>query len=142
MEGANTMAKSEKQEKAPVDRRDFLKIAATGAAALVASAKPAEAEEAKPAGADTATPKAEVESMFTDRPGSDFMVDVLKSIGFEYVFSNPGSSFRSLQESIVNYGKNKDPEFITCCHEESSVAMGHGYYKVEGRPVAVLAHGT
>ena len=135
------MAKSEEQEKTPVDRRDFLKIAATGAAALVASAAPANAEEAKPESADTA-PKAEVESMSTNRPGSDFMVDVLKSIGFEYVFSNPGSSFRSLQESVVNYGKNKDPEFITCCHEESSAAMGHGYYKVEGRPAAIFAHGT
>ncbi len=138
------MDKSEKTKKSSVDRRDFLKLAATGAAALVASAKSAEAEEevvaARP---DTGAPKAsEAEVLTTDRPGSDFMVDVMKSLGFEYVFSNPGSSFRSLQESIVNYGKNKDPEFITCCHEESSVAMGHGYFKVEGRPVAVFAHGT
>ena len=34
------------------------------------------------------------------------------------------------------------PEFITCCHEESSVAMAHGYFKVEGKPMAVLCHGT
>ena len=27
-------------------------------------------------------------------------------------------------------------------HEESSVAMAHGYFKIEGKPLAVLAHGT
>jgi acetolactate synthase I/II/III large subunit len=136
------MKQSEKTKKSSVDRRDFLKFAATGAAALVASAKVAEAEEVTPR-TDNASPKAgEAEVLTTDRPGSDFMVDVLKSIGFEYVCSNPGSSFRSLQESIVNYGGNKNPEFLTCCHEESSVAMGHAYFKVEGRPLAVFAHGT
>jgi len=70
------------------------------------------------------------------------MVDGLKSLGFECVFSNPGSSFRALHESVVNYGGNKAPEFITCCHEESSVAMAHGYAKIEGKPACVFAHGT
>src|SRR5207248_4979778 len=55
---------------------------------------------------------------------------------------NPGSSFRAIHESVVNYGGNQKPEFITCCHEESSIAMAHGYYKIEGKPVAVFAHGT
>ncbi len=70
------------------------------------------------------------------------MVDVMKTLDFEYVAANPGSSFRGLHESLVNYGGNRAPEFITCCHEESSVAMAHGYFKVEGKPMAVLAHGT
>jgi thiamine pyrophosphate-dependent acetolactate synthase large subunit-like protein len=70
------------------------------------------------------------------------MVDVLKSLQFEYVASNPGSSFRGIHESIINYGHNGAPEFLTCCHEESAVAMAHGYAKVEGRPMAVLLHGT
>ena len=93
------------------------------------------------AAAETEAP-AVVEVLTADRTGSDFMVDVLKSLGFEYVCANPGSSFRGLHESIINYGGNKSPEFITCCHEESSVAMAHGYFKVEGKPMAVLAHGT
>src|SRR5215472_2089987 len=42
------------------------------------------------------------------------MVDVLKSFNIEYACSNPGSSLRALQESLVNYGGNKNPEFITC----------------------------
>jgi thiamine pyrophosphate-dependent acetolactate synthase large subunit-like protein len=58
------------------------------------------------------------------------------------VCSNPGSSFRGLHESIINYGGNRRPEFITCCHEESSVAMAHGYAKIEGKPLLVMAHGT
>jgi hypothetical protein len=70
------------------------------------------------------------------------MVDVLKSLGFEYIASNPGSSFRSLQESFVNYGGNKNPEWLTCCHEESSIAMAHGYAEVEGKPMLTLAHST
>src|SRR5258706_5044867 len=55
-------------------------------------------------------------------PGSDFMVDVLRSLDVDFVFSNPASSCRGIHESIVNYGGNKKPEFITCMHEESTVA--------------------
>ena len=76
------------------------------------------------------------------RPGSDFMVDVIKSLNLEYVAANPGSSFRSLHESVVNYGGNKAPELITCLHEESSVAIAHGYAKAAGKPMAVMAHGS
>src|SRR5262245_9818202 len=70
------------------------------------------------------------------------MVDVIKSLGIEYCAANPGSSFRGIQESMLNYGGNKNPEFLTCCHEESSVAMAHGYAKIEGKPMMVMAHGT
>ncbi len=69
------------------------------------------------------------------------MVDVIKSLPVEYIFSSPGSSFRSLHESVVNYGGNK-PEFITCTHEEIGVAMGNGYAKIEGKPALSMAHGT
>ena len=70
------------------------------------------------------------------------MVDVIKSLGIDYVAANPGSSFRGLQESFINYGKNTNPEWLTCCHEEVSVAMGHGYAKIEGKPLCMFAHGT
>ena len=91
--------------------------------------------------AETSTPP-EVEILTTDRTGSDFMVDVLKSIGLDYICANPGSSFRGIHESVINYGGNQQPELLTCCHEESSVAMGHGYAKVAGKPIGVFAHGT
>jgi len=70
------------------------------------------------------------------------MVDVIKTLGFEYVAANPGSAFRGIHESLINYGGNKMPELLTCCHEESSVAMAHGYFKIEGKPMAVFMYGT
>ena len=77
-----------------------------------------------------------------EHPGSDFMVDVIKSLKIDYLGSNPGSTFESLHESLINYGENKSPEFLTCCHEESAVAMAHGYAKIEGKPMMALVHGT
>jgi acetolactate synthase-1/2/3 large subunit len=139
-----------KAKKVAVDRRNFLKSAAAGAAALAAAPGTVAAQEAelRRAVPPPMSPEAETgapsntEVLTADRTGSDFMVDVIKSLGFEYVCANPGSSFRGLHESIINYGGNKSPEFITCCHEESAVGMAHGYAKVEGKPLAVLAHGT
>jgi acetolactate synthase I/II/III large subunit len=124
-------------------RRRFLKGATAGAAAFVASPAAAQSAQA-PIGRSTgAAPANErVDVYTTDRPGSDFMVDVLKSLGFEYVAANPGSSFRALHESLINYGGNTAPELLTCCHEESSVAMAHGYAKIAGKPMMVMAHGT
>jgi thiamine pyrophosphate-dependent acetolactate synthase large subunit-like protein len=139
--------------KPSVDRREFLKGAAvTGAAALVPAAAPLAAQgpaapaQAPPAPAGAARetdPAVNTEVLGPDeRAGGDFMVDVLKSLKFDYIASNPGSSFRGIHESIITYGGNVAPEFITCCHEESSVAMAHGYFKAEGKPMAVLCHGT
>src|SRR6266550_29355 len=136
-----------------VDRRDFLKSAAVTGAALVGGATATGAQTAPqtpavaaPASAPIAPregdPSLEADIVTTDRPGGDFMVDVLKSLNLEYVAANPGSSFRGIHESIINYGNNTAPEFITCCHEESSVAIAHAYSKVEGKPMAVLVHGT
>jgi acetolactate synthase-1/2/3 large subunit len=131
-----------------IDRREFMKRAATaGAAAVTAPAAMAEAQAgaAQPVipSPQTTAPATPVVEVLTEGPsGSDFMVDVIKSLGVPYVCANPGSSFRGLQESIINYSGNASPEFITCCHEESSVAMAHGYAKIEGKPLVVLAHGT
>jgi len=140
-----------KPKKLAVDRRNFLKSAAAGAAALAAAPGTVAAQQQvelvrtvpppMSPEAETGTPS-NAEVLTADRTGSDFMVDVIKSLGFEYVCANPGSSFRGIHESIINYGGNKSPEFITCCHEESAVGMAHGYAKVEGKPLAVLAHGT
>jgi acetolactate synthase-1/2/3 large subunit len=121
--------------KSKFDRRGFLKGAAAGAAGLVAQSPAALAQQSNAAsGAANAGEK--------DRPGADFMVDVIKSLGIEYCAANPGSSFRGLHESMITYGGNSAPELLTCLHEESSVAMAHGYAKIEGKPMLVMAHGT
>ena len=134
-----------------VDRRNFLKTAAAGSmATLVANTGAVTAQTPPPPRtrapmmskeAETENPRT-AEVLTTDRPGSDFMVDVIKSLGIEYICANPGSSFRGLQESVVNYGGNKSPEFVTCCHEESAVGMAQGYAKIEGKPLGVFAHST
>ena len=92
------------------------------------------------AAAETGTPQATVQTGGT--PNSDFMVDVIKSLDIDYVPCNPAQSFRGLHESLINYGGNKKPEFLTCTHEESSVALAHGYFKIAAKPLLVLCHGT
>jgi acetolactate synthase-1/2/3 large subunit len=135
-----------------VDRRKFLRGAA--AAALTAPALPA-ATQPPPSGpgataqlspsqaaqalaAETAPLVADGDSLTVENPGSDFMVDVLKTLGFEYVVANPASSFRGLHESFINYGGNTAPEWLTCTHEQAAVNIANGYYAVAGKPMAVV----
>jgi acetolactate synthase I/II/III large subunit len=131
-------------------RRNFLTGATlAGAAALTppiaARAAPAAARlPAKPVApnliAETLPPSSDPATQTSS--GGDFMVDVLKSLDFEYIAINPASSFRGLQEAIINYGGNTTPELLTCNHEEIAASMAQGYAKIEGRPMGVLAHGT
>ena len=150
---------SRKDPRPAVSRRKFLAgVAVAGAATTVtppiaqgatSTTAPADVPPRRPsalpptmqvAAAETGTPK---ELARTNRPdGSDFMVDVIKTLDIEYLPSNPASSFRGLHESLINYGGNKKPEFLTCTHEECAVAMGHGYFKVAGKPMMTLCHGT
>src|ERR1700752_3632844 len=136
-----------------MDRRGFLKGAAAGAAGAaaltVAGVAPVEAEiqlptEARPAftpeqAAQTLAPETaplpdEPDGMTVADPGSDFMVDVLKTLDFEYVIANPASSFRGLHESFINYGGNTSPEWLTCSHEQAAVNIANGYFAGAGRP--------
>ena len=127
----------------PLDRRDFIKQAVTGTTALTASSSLIADQTTVAPQSDARPPDNSPSEVLTQgSSGSDYMVDVVKSLGLDYVCLNPGSSFRGLHESIVTYGGNKAPEMITCCHEESAVAMAHGYFKIEGKPLAVFAHGT
>jgi acetolactate synthase I/II/III large subunit len=132
-----------------IKRRQFLAgvAAAPAAMALPPAAKAADdavrsVPATSPIVAETRAVAADGTPLTTGRAGSDFMVDVLKSLDIDYVAACPGSTFRGLQESIVNYGNNAKPEFITCLHEEASVAMAHGYSKVAGKPMAALVHGV
>src|SRR5437870_5675988 len=143
-----------KDSRPEVSRRKFLAgVAVAGASATAAkaatpgttaadvkrlpSALPPTAHQIA---AETSVPKSMPH--LAGKPNSDFMVDVIKSLNIEYVYSNPASSFRGLHESLINYGKNTMPDFITCMHEESSVAMAHGYFKATGKPQMMLCHGT
>jgi acetolactate synthase I/II/III large subunit len=76
-----------------------------------------------------------------DKPewGSDVMVDVLRKLGLRYVSLNPGSSFRGLHDSLVNYGGD-EITMIEVPHEKLALGVAHGYAKVTGEPMAVVLH--
>ncbi len=138
------------EKEAVVDRRAFLKGAAataSAAAATVLAQSPEAAKQEAPAkeGVKEGAKKKEKKhpgDIVVERPGSDFMVDVIKTLDLEYASTNPGSSFRSIHESLINYGKNTKPELLTCMHEEAAIAMAHGYAKAAGKPMATIVHGT
>jgi acetolactate synthase-1/2/3 large subunit len=71
--------------------------------------------------------------------GSDVMVDVLRRLGLRYVALNPGSSFRGLHDSLVNYGGD-EITMIECPHEKIAMGVAHGYAKATGEPMAVILH--
>jgi thiamine pyrophosphate-dependent acetolactate synthase large subunit-like protein len=74
------------------------------------------------------------------RFGSDSIAELLRALGIEYIALTPGASFRGLHDSLVNYLGNERPELLLCIHEESAVALAHGYARVTGRPLAVAIH--
>jgi len=142
-----------------VDRRKFLAgVAVAGAAGTVTAPGAARAATSADVASGTVPrpsalpPSAAVAATETGVPpamprspapaGSDFMVDVIKTFDIPYLPANPASSYRGIHESLINYGQNSKPEFLTCMHEESAVAMCHGYFKAAGRPLMTLVHGT
>ena len=110
-----------------LNRRKFLTAAAVagvGASGAVSPAKAATAAEpqqrppsALPPNAHVAAAEAGVPDVppyaGEGRPGSDFMVDVIKTLDIKYLPANPASSYRAIHESLINYGKNTMPEFLT-----------------------------
>ncbi len=143
------------------NRKKFLTGVAVGSAALIAPTAAAAADAAARTGvADPliATPAAggriaaaEIapNGVTLDDPtltvtdaGSDFMVDVLKTLDLEYVALNPGGSTRGLHESLIHYGGNSKPEMIAVMHEEIGVAIAHGYARASGKPMMALIYGV
>ena len=130
-------------------RRNFLKgVTLTGAAALTPAVvaqtpppkNPARVVPLPSLAVETLPPPADPSNQTSS--GGDFMVDVLKTLDIDYLAMNCASSFRGLHEAVINYAKNVKPEILTCTHEEIAVAMGQGYAKIEGKPMAMICHGT
>ncbi len=91
--------------------------------------------------------------------GSDAIAEQLSRLDMKYMALVPGSSYRGLHDSLVNYKGNASPEMLVCLHEvsqsieiytndtfangttqEHAVAIAHGYAKVTGKPMAVGLH--
>ncbi len=64
--------------------------------------------------------------------------------GIDYVFANAGTDFAPLIESLAMNanGRRKFPRVVTVPHENVAMAMAHGYYKIAGKPAAVMVHVT
>ena len=160
------MTTGPKDDAVAIGRRRFLKGATLGGAAAIATPMvaqaaqtptppPAGAAEAglpAPAGGARSVPAVPNQQAEQGRPepegktqksvGSDYMVDVLRGLGIEYMAAVPSNTLKAFHESIINYGMVTDPklELLTCNHEEISVAIAHGYAKISGRPMACMVH--
>jgi len=110
--------------------------------ALILASNRNDSAKARPAGNDTLSA--------LDRPvpagvnaagfGSDVVADALRATDIPYIALNPGASYRGLHDSLVNYLGNEQPQMLLCLHEESAVAIAHGYAKVTGRAMAAAVH--
>jgi acetolactate synthase-1/2/3 large subunit len=74
------------------------------------------------------------------RYNSDAMADAIRRMGFRYIPLTPGSSFRAVHDSIVNYLGNATPQLILCLDEVVAVSVAHGYAKASDAPCPVLLH--
>lgn len=147
-----------KQRPGGVGRRSFLAgIGAAGAATVATTvehpepaqaattAPPPSLERAARIAATEQTPltfSAAPDGLHVSNPGSDHMVQMLRDLKYDYVAATPGTTFRGLQESVINYAGNTKPEWITAIHEDISAAIAHGYAKITGKPMAIMVHNT
>src|SRR6266540_3472805 len=71
--------------------------------------------------------------------GSDLIIELLRNLSIPYIALNPGSSYRGIHDSLVNF-LGKGPEMIVCLHEEIAVGLAHGYARVTGKPLVAAVH--
>src|SRR5439155_12897803 len=71
--------------------------------------------------------------------GSDLIVELIRSLGIPFVALNPGSSYRAIHDSFVNFAGGC-PEMVLCCHDEIAVAVARGYARARGSPWVAATH--
>jgi thiamine pyrophosphate-dependent acetolactate synthase large subunit-like protein len=72
--------------------------------------------------------------------GSDPIAAVLRELDIPFVALVPGSSYRGLHDSIVNYLGNRAPQILLTIHEENTIHIAQGYAKASGRMIAAAVH--
>jgi thiamine pyrophosphate-dependent acetolactate synthase large subunit-like protein len=110
---------------------------------MTASTPATARQTVKPASASAATAGVErPTSAGVNAPGfgSDVVAETLRALDIPYIAVTPGASYRGLHDSIVNYLGNKTPQMLLCLHEETAVAIAHGYAKVSGKAIAAAVH--
>lgn len=70
------------------------------------------------------------------------LMSLLNKRGIKYFFSNSGTDFTPIIDALARY--SDDPTFkmqdIIAPHENTAIAMAHGYFLLSGQPQAVMAH--
>ncbi|HTO47089.1 MAG TPA: thiamine pyrophosphate-binding protein [Burkholderiales bacterium] len=72
--------------------------------------------------------------------GSDAIAATLRALEVPYIALVPGASYRGLHDSLVNFLGNERPQMLVCLHEEHTVAIAHGYFRVRERMMAAGLH--
>ena len=72
--------------------------------------------------------------------GSDAIAATLRELDIPFLALNPGASYRGLHDSLVNHLGNLAPQMLLCLHEESAVAIAHGYAKASDRMMGAVLH--
>jgi acetolactate synthase-1/2/3 large subunit len=69
-------------------------------------------------------------------------LELLRERGIEYFFANAGTDFAPLIDAFAYLAvQGKDtPRPVTVPHENTAVAMAHGFYQVTGKPQLVMVH--
>jgi len=70
------------------------------------------------------------------------LMAMLAQRGIRYFFSNSGTDFTPIIDALARYsGEASFPmKEIVAPHENTAIAMAHGYYLASGKPQAVMAH--
>ncbi len=74
--------------------------------------------------------------------GGEAIMQGLRSLGLDYIFSSPGSEWGSVWEALARQTvtKAKGPTYLSCWHETLAVDMAIGYTMATGRMQAVILH--
>jgi acetolactate synthase-1/2/3 large subunit len=69
-------------------------------------------------------------------------LELLSDRGIEYLFGNGGTDFAPIVEAFAKRAANGQatPKPLTVPHEYVAVSMADGFYRVTGRPQAVMVH--
>ena len=75
---------------------------------------------------------------------ASLFLDALLERGIEHVFANAGTDFAPVIEALVAAAEQGRPvpQFHTVPHENVAMCMANGYYRITGKPAAVMVHVT
>ena len=68
--------------------------------------------------------------------GSDVVAETLRALDIPYIALNPGRELSRPARQPRQLPRQRAPQMLLCLHEESAVAIAHGYAKVTGRAMA------